>query len=253
MFLAKKIIDLLLAPGTIILALMVLGLWRLAKAPNRRSGLFWLSSGVLCFYLFTTAPLPTAVLQSLERQYTPMLSASLSSQTSYIVVLSAGVRPIAGVPATSGLDDCSAARVVEGVRLFHLLAGQPELVMSGGGPERLAEKMAAFARAIGVPAAKIITERDSLDTHGNAQGVKAIVGTAPFLLVTSASHLPRSMAIFQSLGMQPIPAPADFRAPTEFSLSDFFPHSTHLKNLAIAWHEYLGLAYLKLVPSRTGR
>ena len=254
MFLVKKILDVLLAPGTLILALLALGLLRLGRAAApRRPGLFWLSASLVCYYLFTTAPLPTLALRSLERQYAPLSPAALPAGVQYIVVLSAGVRSVAGVPATSIVDDCSAARVAEGVRLFRLLASEPQLVMSGGGWVRLADQMAAFAQALGVPAAKIITETDSLDTHGNAQGVRAIVQDAPFLLVTSASHLPRSMAIFHLLGMRPLPAPADFRAPTHFAWVDFFPSSLHLKNLELAWHEYLGLAYLWLLPRRAGR
>jgi uncharacterized SAM-binding protein YcdF (DUF218 family) len=38
--------------------------------------------------------------------------------------------------------------------------------------------------------------------------VKQAIGDAPFLLVTSASHLPRAMIFFQR-GLHPLPAPAN--------------------------------------------
>ncbi|EBQ1277672.1 TPA_asm: envelope biogenesis factor ElyC, partial [Salmonella enterica subsp. enterica serovar Typhimurium] len=39
--------------------------------------------------------------------------------------------------------------------------------------------------------------------------VKQAIGDAPFLLVTSASHLPRAMIFFQHAGLNPLPAPAN--------------------------------------------
>ncbi len=85
--------------------------------------------------------------------------------------------------------------------------------MSGGDKPVGGEVMVAFARSLGIPADKLLAETRSLDTYGNARGVKPIVKDAPFVLVTSASHLPRAMIIFQTLGMRPIPAPANIRYP----------------------------------------
>jgi uncharacterized SAM-binding protein YcdF (DUF218 family) len=39
--------------------------------------------------------------------------------------------------------------------------------------------------------------------------VAKAIGQQPFLLVTSASHLPRAMRFFQHQGLKPIPAPAN--------------------------------------------
>lgn len=250
----KKIIGFLTAPGTIILVLLVIGLWRLLRAGKPgRAGVPWLILGTVCFYLFTTAPLPTALLRPLEQRYAPLTSATGLPDIRYIVVLSGGGRNLNNVPATSQLDDDTALRLLEGIRLFYLLAGQPTLIMSGGGESRLGAKMALLAQSLGVPANKLLAETNSLDTHGNAREVKSLVQQTQFILVTSASHLPRAMAIFQQLGMQPIPAPADFRGRPFFRLADFFPNGGFLWELDAALHEYLGLAYLRLFPGRAGR
>jgi uncharacterized SAM-binding protein YcdF (DUF218 family) len=113
--------------------------------------------------------------------------------------------------------------------------------------------MVAFAQSLGVPAKKLIAEAKSLDTYGNAREVKLIVQGTPFLLVTSASHLPRAMLIFQALGMRPIPAPADFNVPAHYILSDFLPSGKYLTRMDAAIHENFGLAYLKLFPGRAGQ
>lgn len=39
--------------------------------------------------------------------------------------------------------------------------------------------------------------------------MKEAIGDAPFLLVTSASHLPRTMIFFRRAGLAPLPAPAN--------------------------------------------
>jgi uncharacterized SAM-binding protein YcdF (DUF218 family) len=113
--------------------------------------------------------------------------------------------------------------------------------------------MAAFAHALGTPADKLLAETKSMDMYDNASEVKPIVKDAPFLLVTSASHLPRAMKIFQLLGMKPIPAPAHFIAKENFLWRDFLPAGVYLEEMWVAVHEYLGLAYLKLFPGQAGK
>ncbi|MGQ9921945.1 MAG: YdcF family protein [Desulfobacca sp.] len=254
MFFLKKIVGYLSTPGTVILVLLLLGLRRLLKADKlHRAGLPWFLLATICFYLFTTAPLATALLAPLERYYAPLTASADLSAVRFLVILSGGQRYAGDVPATSRLDAVTAARVVEGIRLYHLCAGQPTLIMSGGGDSRVGAQMVAFAQALGIPSDKLLAETNSLDTHGNAREVKALVRQEPFILVTSAAHLPRAMAIFQKLGMQPIPAPADFRGRAAYRWSDFLPSGDAFQDLDAALHEYLGLAYLKLWPDRAGR
>jgi uncharacterized SAM-binding protein YcdF (DUF218 family) len=250
-FYVKKGLGWLLAPGTVILLLLGFGLLRLGlSGRSKRSGWVWLFLGTLCFYLFSTAPLPEALLSHLEKQYEPLVQVQDHQQIKYIVVLSSDIRANPSVPPTSQLNEASAFRVIEGIRLFRLFQAQPTLIMSGVG---CGDKMVAFARSLGVPADKLIAENQALDTHGNAREVKPFVQNAPFLLVTSATHMPRSMHIFQLLGMKPIPAPADFRWSAKKTNDRFLPGGRYLSDMSVAVHEYLGLAYLKFFPDRAGK
>lgn len=259
MFILKKIIGVLLMPGTIVLVLLGYALFKLtvSRGSPKRAWAF-LTLGVLGFYFFTTTPLPDFLIRHLENQYQPITNNQDLAEIRYIVVLSSGVRFNFQVPPTSQLDEASALRVAEGIRLYHLLSGRPLLIMSGGGgwlhPKvKLGEQMVAWARSQGVPAEKLIAETHSGDTHANAVGVKLLVKDAPFLLVTSAAHMPRSMRIFHLLGMRPIPAPADFRGVEHYCVYHYIPSGAALSTMEAAIHEYLGLAYLALWPSRAGK
>jgi uncharacterized SAM-binding protein YcdF (DUF218 family) len=86
---------------------------------------------------------------------------------------------------------------------------------------------------------------DSLDTADQAELIAKMLGREKFILVTSAAHMPRSMALFKRRGMQPIAAPTDFRASTTPSSDPtrFFPGATSLGQTQTALHEYLGLAW----------
>jgi uncharacterized SAM-binding protein YcdF (DUF218 family) len=253
MFILKKCIGYLLSPGVIILVLLCLGLLRMTISKNsKRSGRFLFFLATLCFYFFATAPLPNALLDPLENQYKPLQQVKNIGKIDYIVVLSGGSLNNPHVPPTSQLGAATFSRVVEGIRLFHLLSDQPKLIMSGGDEPDEGSLMVALARSLNIPADKLLAETRSPDTHGNAKEVKPIVKEAPFLLVTSASHLPRAMIIFKALGLKPIPAPADFMVMEKFLWPDLLPQGVYLEQMRAAVHEYLGLGYLKLFPKRAG-
>jgi len=106
-------------------------------------------------------------------------------------------------------------RFVVGFRI-HKLLPESRLVFSGGAvfdPVSEAEVMARAAEIMGVEGDRIILEEISRDTGDQARLVQKIVGDERFILVTSASHMPRSMVLFRKSGMEPIPAPTDYRVP----------------------------------------
>mgnify|MGYP005654535111 CR=1 FL=1 len=62
----------------------------------------------------------------------------------------------------------------------------------------------------GVDRENIIIEKKARDTKDHPIYVKEIVGKDKFVLVRSASHMPRAMGLFKKHGMEPIPAPTDY-------------------------------------------
>ena len=203
-------------------------------------------------YLGAISPVGDALLGPLERQYPPLRDDQSLPHLGYVVVLGSGYAPRAGIPVTAALDEEGLARVVEGVRLLRERA-IAKLVVSGGaaaGETPSAYGYAVLARSLGVGSASLIVLDKSLDTADEVRAIALVVGAAPFILVTSACHMPRAVRLMRRAGLHPIPAPTGQRV-TEtsgFHPGRWLPNSKGLRKSEYALHEYLGLAALALSP-----
>ena len=132
-------------------------------------------------------------------------------------------------------------------------------VATGGVAARpAADVMMQFLVMLGVPAADIVLEGGSSNTHEHAQNLPGIFQERKVrrvLLVTSAMHMPRALGVFrrQFPGMEFTPAPADFHAtepqaktPLYRECGNFIPTPGHLLAFSDVMHEYLGIAYYQL-------
>jgi uncharacterized SAM-binding protein YcdF (DUF218 family) len=118
--------------------------------------------------------------------------------------------------------------------------GEGRLVPTGTSEEELAR---AFFAEQGVDMKRVTTESNSRTTRENAQRVAALMGERckqPWLLVTSAWHMPRSMAEFQAVGCNVTAYPVDFRTGEETSWTEYSMASS-LMAWQTALHEYLGM------------
>ena len=109
------------------------------------------------------------------------------------------------LPANSQISAAALRRVVEGVRLYKAIPGS-KLLFSGGrvfDPVPEAEVMAQIAVLLGVKPQDIMLEADSRDTAEEAEIIAKMMGREKFILVTSAAHMPRSMALFKSAACSP--------------------------------------------------
>jgi uncharacterized SAM-binding protein YcdF (DUF218 family) len=220
-------------------------------------------TGVFFFFLFTVTPLAEVLISSLERHYPPLLTLPVSIPIKRIVVLSGYAEEHSTFPVTSNLDVETLCRLAEGIRLYRRLPGS-DLILSGGslrrGDKPVANIMADFVKEMGIPDKDVSLEGRSLNTFENLLGVKKIVSADPFILVTSAYALRRAMAVARRLGMHPIAAPAHIWAlqhyPPEMNWSEWFlavlggfssPSPARLTYLQLAYHEYLGYAWYKLL------
>jgi uncharacterized SAM-binding protein YcdF (DUF218 family) len=245
MFILKKIISCFLYPLPLSLWISFLGLYLLWFTTKQKTGKILVSVGVIILTLFSCSIIANKLLQPLEKKYDSFEmkgSSSVSkiedeSAIKYVVVLGG-----------------SLGRLMEGIRIYRKYPGV-KLILSGGrvfDPVPEADTMARVAMEIGVPENDIILESKSKDTKDQAKIIKSIIGSEPFVLVTSASHMPRSMAMFRKLGMSPIPSPIGHcvKGGQGSSPHSFFPGTGNLRKAELAVHEYLGLTWSKLMGQR---
>lgn len=213
---------------------------------RRRIAMWALAMAVAVVYVGASGLVGDNLIGTLERRYSPLKDDSLPT-VNYIVVLGSGYAPRDGIPISAALDDDGLVRIVEGVRLTRRL-GSVQLVVSGGAPRGKAPPSLGYAKLahdLGVDDALIVVLNGSLDTGAEARSVAALVGAAPFILVTSAYQMPRAVRLMQRAGARPIPAPTGQRA-RQTSWESFLPTSSGLGKTERALHEYLGLAALGL-------
>lgn len=257
MFFMKKLVSQFLYPLPFSSLILVVGLLLVLYSRHRKLGKSLSITGFILLFGFSFAPLADQLIYSLERPFTPLFTPHRpapqhAAEIQWIVVLAGGHGAASHLPATSQLSSTSLARVVEGVRLHRHLP-HSQLVFSGGVVDEGVSSgaaMAAAARELGVEPQHIVVGPLARDTHREAVALRHILGATPFILVTSASHMRRSMALFRKVGLHPMASPGDYKIRSagaiRLHLNLFFPQAGALSNSTSALHEYLGMLWSKL-------
>lgn len=148
------------------------------------------------------------------------------------------------------------ARLLEASRLYQQCKKQSRkcfVVVTGGDPLNIgkpeAEVMASELVALNVNSSDIITEKSSRNTFENAKLTSAILKEKAFesvVLVTSGTHMLRSLAMFAFFGIAVTPAPAD-----HIVASNSWKHmSGNFVALDAVLHEYAGLLQFYFILSK---
>jgi uncharacterized SAM-binding protein YcdF (DUF218 family) len=242
-FYLKKTISFFIEPYGFILLLLFLSLFFLYKKRYKVVTIF-LSFGFGLYLLFAYPPFSNLLVKPLEERYHTY---KYDHNISFIHVLGHGSNDDYTQPISSLLTDAALKRVVEGVIIYKK---QPHAKLiftgfAGGSTLATAKANAMVAMELGVDKKDIIINDLPKDTAEEVAYVKTLVGDAPFVVVTSAMHLPRTMALYHKAGLDPIPAPCDFKKFTVRSLLDK-PEAVSLQNSQNAVHEYIGILWEKL-------
>jgi len=192
------------------------------------------------------------LVRPLEKKYPPITNFEPLKDLKWIVVLSGGASVDPELPLSTYLPGACLSRLSEGCFIHNRLP-ETKLILTGRsgfeGPMPVVEVMGNVAVEWGVGSEDIVLETKAIDTKDHPIYVKEIVGKDKFILVTSASHMPRAMALFRKHGMDPIPAPTNYMVKkTEGGLRPgvFFPSAGSLGKAGRAIHEYLGMLWAKL-------
>jgi len=244
----KKFLGACLLPFPVALALLLIGLALLWFTKRQRGGRRMVSLAAVLFLAGGYDLMSGALIRPLEGSFsalTPAAVQALAPAPVAVVVLGSGFRPDAeALPPNDRLSNNGLARLIEGVRLAHLLP-QARLIVSDGIGQGKA--LAETAAILGVEPARVQIERRSLDTVDEAALLPPLVGSAPFLLVTSASHMRRAIGLCRKQGLNPIAAPADFMGGgSGWSAGDLVPRASGFSRTDVALHEWIGIAWARL-------
>jgi len=250
MFLLKKIVAPLFFPLSLCLEILLAGIFLLWFTRRQKTGKIIVSLGVVFLIALSYGTASEMLLRPLEYKYPPMTDVSSVLDVEWVVVLSGGSSSDTHLPITGRLSHASLVRLVEGIRIHRKLP-KSKLILSGGGAFNTvteAKTMADVAVALGINDEDIVLESESRDTKDQARLIRKILGHNRFILVTSASHMPRSIALFQKKDMNPIPAPIGhiIRERQKITPAIFFPSAGQIEKIERAFYEYLGLVWAKL-------
>lgn len=180
--------------------------------------------------------------------YTPLTLYMLRPLTVHEEIKNADLILVLGGGIDKGryLTLVSSHRLVRGAQLY--FDGRAnKILVSGGIPGKVnvpeAAVMAQEARRLKIPAGDILLEKKSRNTHEQAVEVKKIADSLQMktiLLVTSFSHMKRSLMAFENLGFKIYPAPAD---PYERYTDDPMGRLCLFPKLV---REYGGMVYYKI-------
>jgi uncharacterized SAM-binding protein YcdF (DUF218 family) len=143
-------------------------------------------------------------------------------------------------------------RIVTAVRLQKNL--NIPIIVSGGKASKNRSSAALIAKRflidLGVQEGQIVIEEKSRDTYENAKYIREIClknGYKNPILITSASHMKRSLLSFKKVGTDVTPYPANFKTKSinEYRWHNYLPRSSSLGKTSIAFHEYLGIFFYK--------
>jgi uncharacterized SAM-binding protein YcdF (DUF218 family) len=244
-FLLTKLLPLVIYPLGLVIILCLSGVLLGLKGFKRCAilsvllavGLLWVSSTAVC---------ADFILGSLENKYPPVVVEDLPVADA-IVILGGMTRGV--VPGTGSSDlGGSVDRLFQGAKLYRTKKA-PFVILAGGGvPGHVseAELMAEVLAVLGVPRNAMLLESRSRNTYQNGVNILPILqaqGLDRVLLVTSASHMKRAIAVFEALGVDVIPAATDYQVVEKVpSCLDWLPDAESLSSTTKGIKEYVGLA-----------
>jgi uncharacterized SAM-binding protein YcdF (DUF218 family) len=245
-FFLKKLISMWLMPlpfaCLIILSGLVLSLWKLML------GRLLAFVGVITLMLLSWDPVANHLLYPLEGQYAKF---DTTQSVDVIVVLGNCHNVNSDIPPMAQLCGTGLHRLMEGYRIW-LENPNAELFLSGyAGSESqpYAEVAGEIAQSIGVPKDKIRLFPTAKDTQQEAELSAPFLEAKRFALVTSASHMQRSMEWFErqkpnGIALEPIAAPSYFAA--QKTTNSLKIETTALQKTERYWYETLGRLWSKV-------
>lgn len=244
MLLLTKILSLLVYPLSLGLWFLLIGIVALTRG-NRASAAIQTFLAFAIIYSASTEYGAEALARPLEGRFAAFAPEELPKAD--VIVLLGGANTGETRFGRGGDYNQAVDRVLLAAELYH--AGKaPVVLVSGGRADALqvpeAHALAVTLQQLGVPESALMIEDKSRTTYENAtQSAPMLIAASHrhVLLVTSATHMRRALALFRAQGFVVTAAPADHEIP-RFSpyLPGWLPTVERLARSTRAVHEWVG-------------
>jgi uncharacterized SAM-binding protein YcdF (DUF218 family) len=252
LFVLSKILGVITLPSNLVVEIGIVGILLLLTRLRRLASWLVVTSVVLTA-LAGWSPLGNILILPLEQRFPPWDPSR--GPPDGIVVLGGAIAPdVSAARGAVALNE-AAERITATAELARRYP-DARIIFSGGSNAVIADQIpeAPFAvrelEALGVAHDRITAEEQSRNTIENAVFSRLIAQPKPserWLLVTSASHMPRAIAAFRAAGF-PIEAyPVDWRTGGPIDATRPFTSLTEgLERTDTALHEWGGLVAYRL-------
>jgi uncharacterized SAM-binding protein YcdF (DUF218 family) len=234
-------------PVWLVISLIGAGWWCRARVERRRYAPIWFALA-LWSWVFSTPVLANLLVRQVEGSLpSPNGPVPPRDSDSLIVVLASGeMWSIHGQPKAR-LDAAGWERMHAAVRLWRVTGGRL-LVIGGVGTATYADTMASIAGDMGVPGNAIERVRGSSRTYEDLAAAAPVIRAhrGRTWLVTSALHMPRSLAVANKLGLAVTPYRCDYRQIEAPTWRAWLPNNGGPFLFAAVLHELLGRQVYRL-------
>jgi len=236
---------------TLVLFLAIVAVWSWRKPASRGPRrLLW--TGLIVLYLVTT-PIGSGLMNySLSHGLTQIRTRADAGGAEAVVILSGGVETVrANGVIQVNLSTASSLRALEGARVFKVIGAKLAVVSGGIADERAelkpeAQHMADALINAGVPRDQIALDLLAKNTFDHARTIRPILEAnhvGRFVLVTSPPHMRRALAVFRSVGFDPVPSVSLLRSDHLEPPPLLVPNDDSLILSNMSVYEYAGWVY----------
>ena len=246
----KAIIADCLSPMIIALILQFIG-WLVIWKQRKRSGLALIGLGTAVLSIGGLSGLTDQARRNMEYAFEPFDVTELNpGQPALIVVLGTGFNDDPQMPANSQVSGTFLSRILEGARIYRSSSNARLLISVAGVASEQSKQsfLASMRDLLQLEADRVGLITTAKSTADEAEAASEQLGENQLILVTSAAHMKRAVAIFTDAGLKPTAAPTAYqfvRAGTsnDSALRRWIP-STHGINGNHQWlYEYVALLW----------
>ena len=231
----------LVKPSHIVLILVLIGLLFWPSRFGRRCR----NTGCILLVILGFLPIGNLITRPLEDRFEQPFT--IDSVDGIIVLAGSEIASLSEYREELHVNEAG-----ERLTTFLKLANRwPSARLVHSGQLRESNAVAPWLQGSGIDLDRVFFDSSSNNTCASGSNLKQKLSPAAdeeWILVTTASHMPRAMACFRAVNWGVVPYPTDYRTGPDVFLFDLVGN---LDKVDVAAHEWLGLLYYRVTQRTT--